>query len=452
MINHINAILTLALLLLIPGSCARESQPNHKNEISLNNTQTERDESVIPFAQPSSLPKKENRKKDLNHDGFADSLAWNENTNLLSLYFGGENGAYTLFKEWIIPLAQYELSADISGDSLLFSAEGILYVFQYRDNDLYLTSYTSEDFCEPSYTLDFERRKLTLHIEDFLGNKEQSTMHYPSIDMPKQIAQNITVGDCFINKKDIGIHILYEDDFIKSKIDSFSKNISCGYLADGTECVNNEARLSLRCKGAEGEVLMLSFDKTGVSKKRQLVLEEKMRTMLSDPEGLPCGDIIGGYVWRQKEMTQGGHNNLGGSFSIEEIFSENGLSTFCIKGNTKDLYVTFNQVDDLLYPSYIEKKNGLKRLLIEGLKDYFEVKTDDELLKTLSPRIKSLEGITFPEDPFIHKNDLVYRYQRGEITQDNGERMPESRIPLDKALPYFKQIGKDFLNHKRQGN
>lgn len=198
---------------------------------------------------------------DLNHDGIADSLVWNADTESLSVLWGKENGELSLFREWRLPFAEYDLGVNIKGDTLVFNTEGIEYCFMYRDDDFYLIRYRFFDFCCPSYTLDFVKNRMIFPIYEDLEEKNYETNHYPFIDIPKNISSNITLEDCFVKKKDLGIYFRYDDIFLLSKRDSFSKIISSGYLVEGTKYVNDENQLVISYEASDETNLFFSLIK-----------------------------------------------------------------------------------------------------------------------------------------------------------------------------------------------
>lgn len=391
-------------------------------------------------------------KDDLNHDGIADSLAWNYETESLSVFWGRENGEFSLFKEWNLPLAGYDLGVDKKGDTLVFNTEGIEYCFMYRDDDFYLIRYRFFDFCCPSYTLDFVNNRMIFPIYENLAEKEHETEHYPFVSMPKSVSSNITLEDCFVKKKDLGIYFRDDDIFLLSKRDSFSKIISSGYFAKGTEYINDEKQLSISYEASDEINLSIFFDRKDVSKKIQLMLESEMAyMMIDDLLGQSAEDIVGAFVKRQKTLLDDDYyGEKQDTFSIVELCSDGVFTTFCLKENSKEKYMTFNKIEEPFYGTFVDKgKDELHKMLVDGLKVYFDVITDEELKDTLS--VGSLDKIPYPkENPFIYDGALVYKYQVNEITYSEDESMPEARIPLDIALTFFKKEGRDFLNNIKE--
>lgn len=389
---------------------------------------------------------------DLNHDGIADSLVWNADTESLSVLWGKENGELSLFREWRLPLAEYDLGVNIKGDTLVFNTEGIEYCFMYRDDDFYLIRYRFFDFCCPSYTLDFVKNRMIFPIYEDLEEKNYETNHYPFIDIPKNISSNITLEDCFVKKKDLGIYFRYDDIFLLSKRDSFSKIISSGYLVEGTKYVNDENQLVISYEASDETNLFFFFDKKGVSKKIQLELESEMAyMMIDDLLGHPVEDIVGAFVKRQKTLLDDGYyGSKQETFSIVELCSDGVFTTFCLKRNSKEKYMTFNKIEEPFYGTFVDReKDELHKMLLDGLKVYFDVITDEELKEKL--RVSSLDKIPYPnESPFIYDGALVYKYQKNEITYSEDESMPEARIPLDIALTFFKKEGRNFLNNIKE--
>lgn len=391
-------------------------------------------------------------KDDLNHDGIADSLVWNDETGSMSVFWGRENGRFSLFKEWRLPLVEYDLIMNVKGDTLAFNTEGIEYCFMYRDDDFYLIRYRFFDFCCPNYTLDFVNNRMIFPIYENLEGKGHETEHYPFVGMPKSVSSNITLDDCFVKKKDLGIYIRYDDIFLLSKRDSFSKIISSGYLAEGTEYVNDENQLAISYEASDETKITLFFDKKGVSKKMQLELESEMSNMIIDDLlGHPVEDIVGAYVKFQRTLLDDGYyGEKQNSFSIVELCSDGVFTTFCLKENSKEKYMTFNKIEEPFYGTFVDQgKDELHKMLVDGLKVYFGVVTDEELKNTLG--VSSLDKIPYPKEyPYVYDGALVYKYQKNEITHSEDESMPEARIPLDKALTFFKKSGKDFLNNIKE--
>ena len=113
-------------------------------------------------------------------------------------------------------------------------------------------------------------------------------------------------------------------------------------------------------------------------------------------------------------------------------------------GESEERGVTFLQEDGSKFTrKCIKSYQGIHSLIVEGLKQYFKVKSDDQLLEHLS-NVKSVADIQSPTiDPWITAQGVTFAYMPFEIAE--GEKMPTFSIPVSKIQPYLTEEGKRFF-------
>ena len=92
----------------------------------------------------------------------------------------------------------------------------------------------------------------------------------------------------------------------------------------------------------------------------------------------------------------------------------------------------------------ITSYSSLHDLFIEGLKQYFKVKTDKELLAQLNKET-SLAKLSAPGmEPWVDENGVVFSYTPYEIAPYSAGS-PKFTIPYSKIEPYLTEEGKLFF-------
>lgn len=107
---------------------------------------------------------------------------------------------------------------------------------------------------------------------------------------------------------------------------------------------------------------------------------------------------------------------------------------------------TFLQSDGTLFSkSCFTSMRELRPLFIEGLKRYFKVTSDEELMGCLL-NVKSLSTLPMPgRDPWIEEDGVVFSYTPYEIAPYSSGS-PRFTIPFDKIRPYLTEKGRSFID------
>lgn len=110
-----------------------------------------------------------------------------------------------------------------------------------------------------------------------------------------------------------------------------------------------------------------------------------------------------------------------------------------------DYGTTFLRADGSVFDKdCITSYAPLHDLMVEGLKKYFKVKTDEELLACLIG-FNSLKRLTPPGTrPWIDKEGVVFAYTPYEIAPYSAGS-PRFSVPYDKIAPYLTEKGKRFF-------
>lgn len=112
--------------------------------------------------------------------------------------------------------------------------------------------------------------------------------------------------------------------------------------------------------------------------------------------------------------------------------------------------VTFRKTDAKIFTKdYITNYAALKPEIVKGLKEYFGVKTDSELVDCLLwgniGQTPSVENIPLPTtDPWIDKNGVCFIYDEYEIAP-YAAGMPYCHIPASVVERYVTATGRSFF-------
>jgi len=102
--------------------------------------------------------------------------------------------------------------------------------------------------------------------------------------------------------------------------------------------------------------------------------------------------------------------------------------------------------DILLNPSRYALDDDWNRIMIDGIKECFEMKdkSDDELMESLQLMTPEM-GIPMPEtEPYFTKDGLFFPYQQYEICS-YAQGMPSFTVPYDKLDKYLNNTGKNLI-------
>ena len=157
------------------------------------------------------------------------------------------------------------------------------------------------------------------------------------------------------------------------------------------------------------------------------------------------------YMKQREDLTEQDYYS---KIEIKKIYENAAIVTFIKSwdsyyggahplGYTKG--ATFRKTDGkVLSMNSIFDHDGMLTYIVEGLKSYFNVYSDSELLERLSD-ITRVDLIPFPENnPWITNQGIVFTYAPYEIAC-YAEGSPSFCIPIDKVLPFFSSTSKSFF-------
>lgn len=407
----------------------------------------------------------------LNGDQYKDSvvleIGYTDETSVsrISVYFGTKDGGYNLFKKYYCEDYWDELGLTISGDTIRCSGYGTTYNFKYKGDDFYLQEYEFIDMCCPKYKLDFNTKKMTFVLDGTLDSLMHDSTYYRSIDIPQdKIPTSYTITDCF--KKDFSKYILYDENFLNSKIKEYVEEINEENREGKSTVIDNDTLLLFHEEIKRGEydsyTLNVSIDRKGLTNKLRQFLEAEMCRMLAEDDKHIYDNIADAYKarkteWR-KEFDFEDDPYYQDDYFISRIGSHNNLITFRIgtfhydqlagRGTEKERYITYdkNTLEEFTW-DMVKKEEGLHNLMVEGLMKYYNANSIEDMW--LNEEYKQGKYIPFPKNPpFIINDSLHLLFHRWEITEAWGAGWPSAKIPLNKVLPYLTDEGKRFLNIK----
>lgn len=407
----------------------------------------------------------------LNNDNYKDSvvleIGYTDETSVsrISVYFGTKDGGYNLFKKYYCEDYWDELGLTISGDTIRCSGYGTTYLFKFKGDDFYLQEYEFIDMCCPKYKLDFNTKKMTFVLDGTLDSLMHDSTYYRSIDIPQdKIPTSYTITDCF--KKDFSKYILYDENFLNSKIKEYVEEINEENREGKSTVIDNDTLLLFHEEIKRGEydsyTLNVSIDRKGLTNKLRQFLEAEMCRMLAEDDKHIYDNIADAYKarkteWR-KEFDFEDDPYYQDDYFISRIGSHNNLITFRIgtfhydqyagRGTEKERYITYdkNTLEEFTW-DMVKKEEGLHKLMVEGLMKYYNANSIEDMW--LNEEYKQGKYIPFPKNPpFIINDSLHLLFHRWEITEAWGAGWPSAKIPLNKVLPYLTDEGKRFLNIK----
>lgn len=444
------------------GGSDKASQSDEKNGTDITNC-----EPPTYDTENTDLLHTDYTQGDLNGDNYKDSvtLELRGPSGRISVYFGTKEGKYNLFKKYDCEEYWNELGLRITGDTLRCSGYGIAYNFKYKGDDFYLQGYENIDMCCPKYKLDFNTKKLIFVLEGVLDGMEYDTTYYRSIDIPQdKIPTSYTITDCF--KKDFSKYILYDENFLNSKIKEYVEEINEENREGKSTVIDNDTLLLFHEEIKRGEydsyTLNVSIDRKGLTNKLRQFLEAEMCRMLAEDDKHIYDNIADAYKarkteWR-KEFDFENDPYYQDDYFISRIGSHNNLITFRIgtfhydqlagRGTEKERYITYdkNTLEDFTW-DMVKKEDGLHKLMVEGLMKYYHVNSIEDMW--LNDDYKQGKYIPFPKNPpFVINDTLILQFHRWEITDAWGAGWPSAKIPFNKVVPYLTDKGKQFLNIK----
>ena len=407
----------------------------------------------------------------LNNDNYKDSVVLEigytdeRSVSRISVYFGTKDGGYNLFKKYDCEDYWDELGLTISGDTIRCSGYGTTYLFKFKGDDFYLQEYEFIDMCCPKYKLDFNTKKLTFVLDGTLDSLMHDSTYYRSIDIPQdKIPTSYTITDCF--KKDFSKYILYDENFLNSKIKEYVEEINEEIREGKSTVIDNDTLLLFHEEIKRGEydsyTLNVSIDRKGLTNKLRQFLEAEMCRMLAEDDKHIYDNIADAYKarkteWR-KEFDFENDPYYQDDYFISRIGSHNNLITFVIgtfhydqlagRGTEKKRYITYdkNTLEEFTW-DMVKKEDGLHKLMVEGLMKYYHVNSIEDMW--LNDEYKQGKYIPFPKNPpFVINDTLILQFHRWEITDAWGAGWPSAKIPFNKVLPYLTDKGKQFLNIK----
>ena len=405
----------------------------------------------------------------LNNDNYKDSVVLEigytdeRSVSRISVYFGTKDGGYNLFKKYDCEDYWDELGLTISGDTIRCSGYGTTYLFKFKGDDFYLQEYEFIDMCCPKYKLDFNTKKLTFVLDGTLDSLMHDSTYYRSIDIPQdKIPTSYTITDCF--KKDFSKYILYDENFLNSKIKEYVEEINEEIREGKSTVIDNDTLLLFHEEIKRGEydsyTLNVSIDRKGLTNKLRQFLEAEMCRMLAEDDKHIYDNIADAYKarkteWR-KEFDFENDPYYQDDYFISRIGSHNNLITFVIgtfhydqlagRGTEKKRYITYdkNTLEEFTW-DMVKKEDGLHKLMVEGLMKYYHVNSIEDMW--LNDEYKQGKYIPFPKNPpFVINDTLILQFHRWEITDAWGAGWPSAKIPFNKVLPYLTDKGKQFLN------
>ena len=407
----------------------------------------------------------------LNNDNYKDSVVLEigytdeRSVSRISDYFGTKDGGYNLFKKYDCEDYGDELGLTISGDTIRCSGYCTTYLFKFKGDDFYLQEYEFIDMCCPKYKLDFNTKKLTFVLDGTLDSLMHDSTYYRSIDIPQdKIPTSYTITDCF--KKDFSKYILYDENFLNSKIKEYVEEINEEIREGKSTVIDNDTLLLFHEEIKRGEydsyTLNVSIDRKGLTNKLRQFLEAEMCRMLAEDDKHIYDNIADAYKarkteWR-KEFDFENDPYYQDDYFISRIGSHNNLITFVIgtfhydqlagRGTEKKRYITYdkNTLEEFTW-DMVKKEDGLHKLMVEGLMKYYHVNSIEDMW--LNDEYKQGKYIPFPKNPpFVINDTLILQFHRWEITDAWGAGWPSAKIPFNKVLPYLTDKGKQFLNIK----
>jgi len=168
------------------------------------------------------------------------------------------------------------------------------------------------------------------------------------------------------------------------------------------------------------------------------------------------------YASAMKNEMQEIRNEIGAEMGferdlkIEKLWENDNLITYQVMtyefsggahGGTNVEGLTFRKSDGRqLGYNVLNRRCGdeeWNRYMKEGLMQYFEAKTEEELLEYLF--CENIYEITLPKsEPYFLKDGLTFNYQQYEIAP-YAAGMPSFTIPYDKLTPYLNITGRKVL-------
>ena len=241
---------------------------------------------------------------------------------------------------------------------------------------------------------------------------------------------------------------------------SFVKIINRELIRPKFDIIDNDTLYAYKRVVGRHE-LSMCLDKKDIPKSLQLALESELSAFISrDLEACPYSDILVVFDERRKEWEDYNESYDEASFLncdsywAEKICSYEDFVTYRIAHEHVEfendrhlydaIYLTFDpNSGDYFCASMLKKKKALHGLLVNELKEYLRVKSDEELLHRLYSEMKKIEDIPYPNrHPYLCNDSLFFLYQTDEI---GSLKIFDVGIPLEKALPYLTEVGKEFL-------
>lgn len=146
----------------------------------------------------------------------------------------------------------------------------------------------------------------------------------------------------------------------------------------------------------------------------------------------------GGYSKDEFEVEY--QNNLIVTYEHSSIINEGGPQ------NMKETYGTTFLLEDgsIFTKKCIASYKDIQPLIVEGLKGFFKVKSDADLLARLNGQ-KSTSSISAPAmNPWIEEDGVAFSYTPYEIDSDPN-LTPHFTIPFAKILPFLTEEGRRFI-------
>lgn len=153
------------------------------------------------------------------------------------------------------------------------------------------------------------------------------------------------------------------------------------------------------------------------------------------------------YVVETKEYDPGYRGVLFSEISVRKKFEKTKFVTYAYKfysygggahgitvySETTFIKATGKTIDEKIFKN--ANAPALKRMIINGLKKYFEVKTDAELKECLFPQY-NLQNLPLSSSISFGKNGVIFQYQHYEIAA-YAYGMPAVVIPYKQIMPYI---------------